>query len=78
LFAYYSNKQSTTKLTSFYSTYGRKAVLPVDDLTQNEKTMQDRIAKMLDKLPHDRELTKKRIDQQQIKQKSYHDKQIKF
>lgn len=53
-------------------------MLPVDDLTQNEKTMQDRIAKMLDKLPHDRELTKKRIDQQQIKQKSYHDKQIKF
>ena len=40
--------------------------------------MQDRIAKMLDKLPHDRELTRKRIDQQQIKQKSYHDKQIKF
>ena len=33
LFAYRSSKQSTTKLTPFYLTYGREAVLPVDDLT---------------------------------------------
>ena len=57
LFAYHSSKQATTKLTPFYLTYGREAVLPVDDLTQNEETIQNRIAKLLDQLPHDRELT---------------------
>ena len=39
--------------------------------------MTDRINKLVEDLPHDRESTRKRIDQQQIKQKLYHDQQIR-
>jgi Integrase zinc binding domain/Integrase core domain len=77
LFAYRTSKQSTTKIPPFYLTYGRDAVLPVDDLSQNNENLTQRIAHMLDKLPHDREDTRKRIDQQQVKQKIYHDRHIK-
>lgn len=77
LFAYRTSKQATTQIPPFYLTYGREAVLPIDDLTQNEEPLDQRIAIMLDKLPHDREETRKRIDQQQNKQKTYHDKQIR-
>ena len=77
LFAYRTSKQSTTQVTPFYLTYGREAILPMDETNQSEETLSDRIFKLLNVLPHDRENTRKRIDQQQNKQKLYHDQQIK-
>ena len=77
LFAYRISKHSTTKITPFYLTYGREAVLPIDDLTENEEQIITRIHKLIDDLPHVRELTKNRIDQQQSKQKEYHDKNVR-
>lgn len=77
LFAYRTSKQSTTKISPFYLTYGREAKLPIDDLTQNEEQLSDRINKLVNELPHDRESTRQRIDQQQAKQKLHHDQQIK-
>ena len=35
LFAYRTSKQSTTKITPFYLTYGREAKLPIDNLSEN-------------------------------------------
>ena len=77
LFAYRTSKQSTTKISPFYLTYGREAKLPIDDLTQNEEQLSDRINKLVNELSHDRESTQQRIDQQQAKQKLHHDQQIK-
>jgi hypothetical protein len=77
LFAYRTSKQSTTQVTPFYLTYGREAILPMDDHFQPEETLPSRIDKLLNVLPHDRENTRKRIDRQQNKQKSYHDQHIK-
>ena len=51
--------------------------MPIDDLTQNEEQLSDRINKLVNELPHDRESTRQRIDQQQAKQKLHHDQQIK-
>ena len=40
LFGYRTNKQSTTKMTPFYLTYGREARLPVDEEDGNEEDTQ--------------------------------------
>jgi transposase InsO family protein len=40
LFAYRTSKQSTTKITPFYLTYGREAKLPIDDLSENVKQIE--------------------------------------
>ena len=77
LFAYRTSKQSTTKITPFYLTYGREAKLPVDDLTKNAEQLTERLNMLIDNLPHDREMVRKRIDQQQIKQKKYHDQHVR-
>jgi hypothetical protein len=77
LFAYRTSKQSTTKITPFYLTYEREAKLPVDDLTKNEEQLTERLNMLIDNLPHDREMVRKRIDQQQIKQKKYHDQHVR-
>lgn len=76
LFAYRTSKQSTTKVPPFYLTYGRNATLPMDQPPQNKEDPPDRLTQLLDKLPQDRTLIKNRIDQQQIKQKEYHDQHI--
>ena len=34
LFAYRTSKQAAIKITSFFLTYERKAVLPLDDLSE--------------------------------------------
>jgi hypothetical protein len=52
------------------------ATLPMDQPTKNESSLSDRLTCLLDTLPHDRSTVKQRIDQQQTKQKEYHDKQI--
>lgn len=77
LFAYRTSKQSTTKMTPFYLTYGREATLPLDEPFQTEESLLDRINKIINLLPHDREDTRKRVDRQQNKQKQYHDQHIK-
>ena len=77
LFAYRTSKQATTKMTPFYLTYGRKARLPVDGPEQSEEHLSERIFKLIDQLPHDRDTTRKRIAMQQNKQKAHHDQQVK-
>jgi hypothetical protein len=77
LFAYRTSKQSTIKVPPFYLTYGRDATLPMDDPSQKFENLSERITNLIDKLPHDRERIKNRIDQQQNKQKAYHDRHIK-
>ena len=69
LFAYRTSKQSTTKITPFYLTYGREAKLPIDDLSENIEQIEQRIQNLLDILPHERESAIKRIEVQQFKQK---------
>jgi hypothetical protein len=74
LFAYRTSKNSTTKISPFYLVYGRQASLPLDNLSGNEERLAERLTNLIDGLPHVREFTKQRIDQQQSKQKAYHDK----
>ena len=62
LFAYRTSKQSTTKITPFYLTYGREAKLPIDDLSENIEQIEQRIQNLLDILPHERESAIKRIE----------------
>jgi len=76
LFAYRTSKQSTTKVPPFYLTYGRDATLPMDDPAQNNEGLSERVTHLIDDLPQERERVKKRIDQQQNKQKAYHDRHI--
>lgn len=77
LFAYRTSKNATTKMTPFYLAYGRNAVLPVDDLSNHGETIQSRLANLIDQVPIVREKTRQQIANQQIKQKEFHDKQIK-
>ena len=76
LFAYRTSKQSTTKIPPFYLTYGRDATLPTDKPSINEKDLPNRLTCLVDELPQYRVNVKQRIDQQQTKQKEYHDQQI--
>ena len=63
LFAYRTSKHSTTKVSPFYLTYGREAVLPMDDLTENGEQMEERLHQLISELPHALEATKTRIIQ---------------
>ena len=67
LFAYRTSKQSTTKITPFYLTYGREAKLPIDDLSENVEQIEQCIQNLLDILLHERESAIKRIEVQQFK-----------
>ena len=51
--AYRTSKQSTTKITPFYLTYGREAKLPIDDLSENVEQIEQRIQNLLDILTHE-------------------------
>ena len=75
--AYHTSKQSTTKITPFYLTYGREAKLPIDDLSENIEQIEQRIQNLLDILPHERESAIKRIEVQQIKQKQRYDQYVR-
>ena len=77
LLAYRTSKQSTTKITPFYLTYGREAKLPIDDLSENVEQIEQRIQNLLDILPHERESAIKRIEVQQIKQKQRYDQHVR-
>jgi len=58
-------------------TYGRDAILPVDDLSNHGETIQSRLANLIEQVPMARKKTRQQIANQQIKQKEFHDKQIK-
>ena len=77
LFAYRTSKQSTTKITPFYLTYGREAKLPIDDLSENVEQIEQRIQNLLDILLHERESAIKRIEVQQFKQKQRYDQHVR-
>ena len=77
LFAYRSSKHSTTKITPFYLTYGREARLPIDDLTDEFETIQDRLLNLIDNLPLLRGQVKERITDSQITQKERHDRHVR-
>jgi hypothetical protein len=75
LFAYRTSKQSTTKVTPFYLTYGREAKHPLDEYIRDECLI-NRMQKLIDVLPYEREKAINRIEDQQNKQKAYHDLRI--
>ena len=77
LFAYRTSKNATTKMTPFYLTYGREAKLPVDNLSNDIGNIQTHLASLIDEVPIKRETTRQQIADQQMKQKDYHDKQLK-
>ena len=77
LFAYRTSKNATTKMTPFYLTYGREAKLPVDNLSDSIGNLQNRLASLIDEVPMKQEATRQQIADQQMKQKDYHDKQLK-
>jgi len=77
LFAYRSSKHSTTKITPFFLTYGREARLPVDDLSDDFGTIQNRLIDLLDDLPVLRGMVKEKITSSQMIQKQYHDQHVR-
>jgi hypothetical protein len=77
LFAYRTSKHSTTKISPFYLVNGREAKLPVDDLSENLEQINQQITTLIDDLPHIRENAKIKVQQNQIKQKDYHDRRLK-
>jgi len=76
LFAYRTSKQATMKITPFFLTYGREAVLPLDDLSGEIETVQQRLRHLIDDLPLIREDVRQYVHDKQNKQKDYHDQQI--
>jgi hypothetical protein len=78
LFAYRTARQTTTKITPFYLTYGREAKLPIyfQETPEKDFTILDCIVQLIDNLPFIREQTRKQIQKVQQKQKEYHDQQI--
>jgi len=76
LFAYRTSRQATTRITPFYLTYGREARLPIDDLTGNFTTIQQRLMELVDELPILREITRETITESQSEQKQRYDRKI--
>src|SRR5438045_2844467 len=78
LLAYRSSKHSTTKVTPFLLTYGREAVLPVDGDTKEkpQDVLFTKYVSIIEDLPQIQQTTLLRIQDQQVKQKDYHDKHI--
>ena len=82
LFAYRTNKHSTTKQTPFYLTYGREAILPIDEIEESleveniELSTLKRIYEIVN-LEEKREETLEVIGESQDKQKERYDKKVK-
>jgi len=51
-------------------------MLPMDKPTLGQEDLPTRLVQLIDELPQNRNSTKSRIDQQQMKQKEYHDQRI--
>ena len=76
LFAYRTSKQASTKMTPFFLTYDREAVLPLDDLSGELEMVQQRLHHLIDDLPLIREDVRQQVQNKQNIQKEYHDQQI--
>jgi hypothetical protein len=77
LLAYRTKIQSSTKITPFYTVYGRKCRLPISEEIIKEITMEGRLQYLIDKLPEERNQIKENIMESQRKQKDYHDRKYK-
>lgn len=81
LFAYRTNRHSTTRRTPFYLTYGRKATLPIDDLeiSKEQHEEEDLLKRIYDliELSEDRDKVIEEIKAKQVKQKEKYDEGIK-
>jgi len=78
LFAYRTNRHSTTRITPFYLVYGREAKLPTDNTTiEEERHVINHIETQVDQLPLIRNQAQRKIHEEQQKQKDRHDHKIK-
>jgi hypothetical protein len=78
LFAYRTNRHSTTKITPFFLVYGREAKLPTDSTRIEEEThMVQRIETQINELPIVRNHVQHQIQIEQQKQKDRHDRKLK-
>src|SRR4051812_16630527 len=80
LFAYRTTKHSTTKKTPFFMTYGREAILPIDEMEIQENISEkERILKRIYEvinLSEKRNEVKENIKKSQENQKEKHDRKI--
>src|SRR5204862_1486565 len=82
LFGYRTNRHATTKKTPFFMTYGREAILPIDEteipenITERESILK-RTYDLLN-LTEEWENIKKNIGESQGKQKERYDKKIRY
>jgi hypothetical protein len=58
LFVYRTSKQSTTKISPFYLTYGRDERLPLDGPIETNVTLNQHIESLVDDLPQIRRKAK--------------------
>ena len=80
LFAYRTIKQATTKKTPFFMTYGREAILPIDELGNGEDFGEEAIMNRtyeLVNLTEERGKATENIRKSQEKQKEGYDRKIK-
>ena len=77
LFAYRTSKQSTTKISPFYLTYGRDERLPLDEPIEENVTLNQHIESLMDDLPQIRGKAKNYVEKSQVNQKDRHDRNLK-
>jgi hypothetical protein len=80
LFAYRTTKHSTTKRIPFFMTYGRKAILPIENLEIDEDFENTAIIRRiyeLINLVEERDEALKNIEKSQMLQKTKYDKNVK-
>jgi len=64
-------------MTPFLLLYGREAKLPIDTMEEVDVTLKDRLQTIVDDLPQIRESTRQKVDLEQSKQKSRHDRHLR-
>src|SRR2546423_9496572 len=81
LFAYRTTKHATTKKTPFFMTYGREAILPIDetDVSENIAKSESILKRTYDliNLTEERENIRRTIGESQEKQKERYNKKIR-
>jgi hypothetical protein len=81
LFAYRTTKHTTTKKTPFFMTYGREAILPIDEMEtlgkiSEKESILKRIFEIIN-LTEERDKARNTIGKSQENQKEKYDKKIK-